>query len=128
MIYLKSLFFNFLAAFFANQFLPGIIVSDQTKLPHVGGDLMFAAALGFLNSLIYPVLKLVKQEPTGMRIALIALIINFVAYAIVKLLPIGVNITSVEGYFFGAVVVSIVSFLTNFLEARANSHKMDIPS
>ena len=46
MTYLKSLFFNFLVVFFANHVLPGIEVVKPTKLPHIGGDLTFAIALG----------------------------------------------------------------------------------
>ncbi len=118
MYYLKTLFFNFLVVFFADHILPGIEVMNQTKLPHVGGDLLFAAGLGLLNSLIFPLLKLVKQRPTALRIALIALIMNFLSYAIVKLLPVGIHITSVEGYLFASLTVTLGSFLINFLEMK----------
>jgi len=116
MAYLKSLFLNFLVVFFANHVLPGISVVDLTKLPHVGADLVFAGALGLLNSLIYPILRLVRQDPSGLRIALLAIVINFVAYAIVKFIPMGISITGVEGYVFASTSVAIVSFLTNFFE------------
>lgn len=118
MYYIKTLFFNFLVVFFADHILPGIEVMNQTKLPHVGGDLLFAAGLGLLNSLIFPLLKLVKQQPTALRIALIALIMNFLAYAIVKLLPVGIHITSVEGYLLVSLGVTLGSFLINFLEMK----------
>lgn len=118
MYYLKTLFFNFLVVFFADHTLPGIEVMSQTKLPHVGADLIFAFALGLLNSLIFPILKLVKQEPTGFRIALIALILNFLVYAIIKLLPIGIHVMTVNGYVLASVVVALGSFLTNFLEMK----------
>lgn len=112
MHYLKSLFFNFLVVFFANHILPGIEVLNQTKLPHVGGDLIFAFVLGAINSLIFPILKLTGKATT-MKIAGIALAINFVAYALLKLLPIGIHET-IEGYCFAALLVSIGSFLTNY--------------
>lgn len=118
MSYIKSLFFNFLVVFFANHVLPGIDVVNVTKLPHFGGDLIFAIALGFLNSLIFPILKLIDRHLTTMRIAMIALVLNFAAYAILKLLPIGIHLETVEGYILGAIVVSVGSFLTNFLEMR----------
>jgi hypothetical protein len=123
MSYLKSFFFNFLTIFFANHLLPGIDVVMQVKLPHVGGDLLFAIVLGGLNALIYPTLKLVMKRSAKLmlttQIALIAIVFNFGAYAILKLLSIGIMISSLEGYFIPAIVVTIVSFLTNFLAMKA---------
>ena len=124
MVYLKTLVINFLVVFFANHILPGIMVVNQTKLPHIGGDLIFAAILGLLNSLIYPVLKLIQKEVGAIKIALVSLILNFAAYAIVKLIPpLGIKITTVEGYVFAAVVVTIGGFLTNFFEMKHSQHK-----
>lgn len=126
MYYLKSLFFNFLAVFFANHILPGLDVTDHTKLPHVGGDLGFAIALGLLNSLIHPVLKLIHKDGSGVRIAMIALIVNFASYAVLKLMPIGIHVLSVEGYLLAVLFVSVGSFITNFLEMkRIKHHKVD---
>ena len=123
MNYIKSLFFNFLVVFFADHILPGIEVVDQTKLPHFGGDLLFSVALGFLNSLIFPFLKLVDRNLTALRIAMIALVLNFAAYALLKLLPVGIQVITVEGYILAAVVVSLGSFLTNYLELKHNRQK-----
>ena len=102
---------------------------NLTKLPHIGGDIIFAVVLGFLNSLIYPVLKLVQREVGFVKIALVALVLNFVAYAIVKLItPLGIKITSIEGYVFAALVVTIGSFLTNFYEMkRSKPSKPELP-
>jgi uncharacterized membrane protein YvlD (DUF360 family) len=122
MNYLKSLFFNFLTVFFANHILPGIEVIDQTKLPHLGGDLPFAIGLGFLNSLIYPILKLVDRRLSLLRIGMIALVLNFAAYALLKLLPIGIQVSTIEGYIFASAVVTFGSFLTNYLEMKAGQH------
>ncbi len=118
MYYLKSLVINFLVVFFADHILPGINVVNQTKLPHIGGDLMLAAALGLLNSLIYPVLRLIQREVSALKIALVSLILNFGAYAVVKFIPIGIQITSVEGYILASAVVALGGFLTNFFEMR----------
>lgn len=126
MVYLKSLLFNFLIVFFVNHLIPGIEATSR-KLPHIGGDLIFAIALGILNSLIYPTLKLFKQEPTGLRIALICLILNFAAYAVVKITPAGVEVSSVEGYVLAGAIVSISSFLINFFEAKHGIKKMEMP-
>ena len=125
--YLKSLFFNFLTIFFANHILSGIEVTNQTKLPHIGGDLIFAIVLGFLNSLILPILKLVDRQISAPRIALISIILNFSAYAILKLAPIGIEVSSVEGYIFASTMVSLGSFLTNYLEMKHLEHQHKKP-
>lgn len=123
MSYLKSLFFNFLIVFFANHILPGIAVIDQTKLPHLGGDLPFAVALGFLNSLIYPLLRLVRKQQTALQIGTFALVLNFAAYAVLRFLPLGIHVSSVEGYIFAALFVTLGSFLTNYFEMKHFQHK-----
>lgn len=123
MKYLKALFFSFLIVFFANHVLPGIVVNDITKLPHIGGDLLFSILLGLLNSLIYPILKVLHRPITLSRIGLIALALNFIAYGVVKFLPVGIQITSVEGYLLAALAVSIGSFLLNYYEMKHSSNK-----
>lgn len=127
MNYLKNVFINFLIVFFADHILPGIQVVDQTKIPHIGGDLIFSLSLGLLNGVICPVFRLLRQEVNGLKIAMVALILNFGAYGIVKLLPLGITVMSVEGYLLAAVTVGLGSFITNFLEMKRTSHRMDIP-
>jgi len=104
--------------------LPGINVVNKTKLPHIGGDLIFAVALGVLNMMIFPILKLVLKEVNWIKIAIVAIILNFVVYAIVKIVPpIGIKITSVEGYVIVALVVTVGSFFTNFYEMQRSKPK-----
>ena len=122
--YLKSLFFNFLTIFFANHIISGIEVTNQTKLPHIGGDLIFAIVLGFLNSLILPILKLFDRHLSAPRIALISIILNFSAYALLKLLPIGIEVSSVDGYIIASVMVALGSFLTNYIEMKQFEHQL----
>jgi hypothetical protein len=117
MTYLKSLFFNFLVVFFANHILPGIEVVTPTRLPHIGGDLMFALGLGLLNSLIYPILRLINRANLG-RIALVAAVMTFVSYALLKLVNLGVAVLTLEGYLIASIIVALGSILTNYLELR----------
>lgn len=130
MNYIKSLVYNFFLVFFADYILPGVMVTSLTKLPHVGGDIYFAVALGILNSWIVPVLRLAKKEPTFIRIAILSLILNFACYGIGKFIPVGAHVMSWEGYVLVSVVVSIGSFLINFFEMRGNNNNqqnIDIP-
>lgn len=135
MNYPKSLFYNFLTVFFANHILPGIEVLSMTKLPHLGADIPFAVIVGLLNSLIYPVLKLIDHRVGVIRIALVAFIMNFAIYAILKVVPVGIQISSVEGYLIASFVISLSSFALNFFEMRSDrphgghhaSHSHDEP-
>ncbi len=123
MNYLKCLVINFLTVFFADHILPGLNVTSQTRLPHIGSDLIFAAILGLLNSLIHPVLKLIRQDVTVLRIAMIALILNFAAYGIIRWVSIGIEVQSVEGYILASCVVSLGSFLSNYFEMKRQRHQ-----
>lgn len=127
MHYLKSLFFSFLTIFFSLHIFSGIEVTDPTKLPHMGGDLLFSAGLGLLNSLIYPILKTIDRHSLALRIICIAIVLNFAAYALLKLLPLGISVTSLEGYVIISLVVSFVSFLTNYFEMKHAEHHKEPP-
>ncbi|MBI3508449.1 MAG: phage holin family protein [Chlamydiia bacterium] len=125
--FLKSLFFSFLSVFFANHILPGIAVVDPTKLPHIGGDLPFAIALGLLNALIYPFLKMLDSHLSAVRIGFAAILLNFVVYALLKVVPIGIQISTWQGYLIPAALVTLVSFFINFYEMR-HYRKCSLPS
>jgi len=118
MNYLKSLFFNFLTVFFANYVLPGIEIIHQTKLPDIGGDLLFALAVGILNSLIFPALKMLDQQINIKRIALSAAAIAFGSYTILKFAPFGIEISSLSGFFLASFAVGLGGFLTSFFEMK----------
>ncbi len=118
MHYLKSLFFNFLIIFLSLHVFAGVELTDPTKLPHVGKDLYFAAALGFLNSLIYPMLRMIDSRLIGLRIIFIAILLNFAMYALLKILPVGISVTSLKGYVIVASAVSIGSIFANYFEMK----------
>jgi uncharacterized membrane protein YvlD (DUF360 family) len=119
MNYLKSLGISFLTIFFANYLLPGIDVVVQTKLPHVGGDLIFPVALAVLNALIVPILKLSDGYLTVMRLSVSSLILNFALYALLKLIPsMGIHIASVQGYMEAAALAAASTILLGYLEIR----------
>ncbi len=121
MSWLKSFFLNFIIVFFANYILPGIVIMHPTRLPHIGGELLFAIALGLLNSLIYPMLKVLDQRLNAGSISLAATILSFVAYGVLKFAPVGVEIVTLEGYLLASIIVAIGGFVTNYLELRRSS-------
>lgn len=118
MYYLKSLCYNFLTVFFANYLIPGIEIVNPTKLPCLKGDILFAVVVGFLSSLIYPVLKGLDQRISYIRIAAGSCGIALISYAILKFAPIGIEIKTITGFFLGAAVVAAGGFITNLFEMR----------
>ena len=126
MYYLKTLFLNFFIVFFANYVLPGIEVMNHTKLPHIGGDVILAFVLGLINSLIYPILRMIHQVSVS-KILGLAIVINFVAYAIIKFVPTGIQLVSIQGYLLASIVVAAGSFFTNFLEMKHNRRTHSAP-
>lgn len=119
MNYLKSFFLNFLVVFFAVHVLAGVDVATPTKLPHLGSDIPFALALGFLNSLIEPIFAFLFRPATIVKLLLAAFGLNFGVFALVKFVSmIGIEITTVEGYLIVSCAVAIASFLTNYLEMK----------
>lgn len=118
MSYLKSLIINFLAVFFINHVIPDVEIDYYSKLPHIGGDIIFSLALGFANSLIYPIIVLFRVKPTHFKVGLSSFFICFGAYSIVNLLPVGIKVTSAVAYIWCAVIIWLISYLTNHLELR----------
>lgn len=125
MTYFKSLIFNFLTVFFVNHVIPGIKIAYYTKLPHIEGEFIFAAILGFLNSLIFPVLHLFKLRPSHFKIGLISFIVSFGSYSIVNLFPLGVKVTTPGSYIWSGLVVWFASYLTNHLEFRQHLREIE---
>ncbi len=113
--------------FFANYLLPGVDVVNHTKLPHIGGDLILAAGLGLLNFFIGPLVQFGRKPFSFIRVAIVTLILNFGVYAILKLLPLGVFTTSVEGYLLVASVVSVGCGALTYIQGKRRFYKKEHP-
>ena len=127
MRYVKSLCLNFLIIFFADYLLPGVEVMDQTKLFHFKGDLLFPLVLGIANTLIFPCLKWLHRPSSIVRMGVAGVILNFIAYAVLKFLPTGIHVATIEGYIILALVVSVGTCLVNYWELK-HQKKQDFPS
>lgn len=121
MRYVKNFFICFFIVFFVNYLLPGIDVVSQTKIPHLGGDFIFAFSLGFLNFLVVPLLSAFDGYLTKVRVAIVSLLLNFAAYALLKVLSIGVFIVNLEGYVSASAVVAVGCFIVHCLEMKHRS-------
>lgn len=123
--FLKAFFFNTLVVFFVNYLVPGIYVEDSSKIPHIRGDIIFPLVLGFLNSLILPSLRVLDQPFSFLRLAIIAMIINFAAYAFLKLISITIRLETIEGYLLGAFFVTVITLMISGWEMRKDRPKSD---
>jgi uncharacterized membrane protein YvlD (DUF360 family) len=133
--YIQGWFVNFLIIFFANHMLPGISVKVPAKLPHIGGDLLFAMILALLNSCVLPVLRFLDRSLPLPKLILTSVILNFAAYALLKFLPIDLHVESVEGYLLATIVVTTGSILAHLREMKkrgfasheVSTHKSEPP-
>jgi hypothetical protein len=116
MTYFRSLFFNFLAVFFIARIAPGLEIGLYQKVPNIGGSLLFALAVGFLNASVFPLLFILDLNPSRAKIAVITGIISFLAFIGITFVPFGVRVMSVVGIILGGGVVWGVAFLTNYFE------------
>ena len=123
MSYIRTLLSLCMVIFFANYLLPGVDVINQTKLPHIGGDLILALGLGILNFCILPLVRF-GRKPFGLfRTAIATLILNFGVYAVLKLLPLGVFTTSVDGYLLVASAVSVGCCIIIYTQGKRGTRK-----
>ncbi|NGX56004.1 MAG: hypothetical protein K1060chlam5_00238 [Candidatus Anoxychlamydiales bacterium] len=118
MTYFKSLIINFLTVFFVNHVVPGVEIDYYSKLPEIGGELIFSFSIGFILSLIYPIIILFKIKPTHFKVGLASFLISFIAYSIVNLLPVGIKVTSASAYIWTSLIVWFMGYFTNHIELR----------
>ena len=124
MPYLRSLLLNFLAVFFVDRIIPGIEVSFFENVPNIGADIVFSAVVGFLNSLIFPLLLLLELNPTTTKIGVISFIISYAAFISIAFFNWGITSTSILGIIGGGFLVWMMSFFTNYLELK-HAHRID---
>jgi ABC-type iron transport system FetAB permease component len=74
--------------------------------------------MSLLNASIYPALRTFKGSSPVLQTAVIAAIINFAAYGIVNLFHSGIHVETIVGYLTVATVVTICSFVANYLSMR----------
>jgi hypothetical protein len=101
-----------------NHIVPDVEIDYYTKLPHIGGDLIFSFSVGFINSLIYPMIVLFKVKPTHFKVGLSSFLISFGAYSVVNILPVGIKIASPGAFIWTALSVWFMAYLTNHLELK----------
>jgi putative membrane protein len=111
--FLISWFVTAVAVFAAAYFVPGV------SYGHNYGTLAIAAfVLGLLNAFIKPVLMLLTLPLNILTLGLLTLFINALLFSLAGYLVPDFRVDGFWAAFFGALIVSVVSFVMNSLMPR----------
>ena len=121
---LVRLFLNGLAIIVAAWLIPGL------QLAGPGSALIAGAILGVVNTLVRPLLLLMTLPFTLITLGLFIFVVNALCLGLTAALVPGFGISGFWAAFFGALIVTIVSWILNGLfvgprelPAEAGSHK-----
>jgi putative membrane protein len=89
----------------AANLVPGVTIADNTALA-IG-----ALVLGFVNAVVRPVMTLLTLPITVLTLGLFYLVVNAAAFGLAAALVPGFAVASFWAAMFGALVVSVVSWL-----------------
>ena len=113
MKFILRLLINALAILLVAYLVPGIIVSSFVAA------LIMAIVLGIVNALIRPVVSILTLPITVLTLGLFALVVNALMFLLAGYFVIGVEIESFASAFWGALIISVISWLTNqFLKKK----------
>jgi len=107
MRFILRLLLNGIAIVVAAWFVPGV------RLEGLASALMAGAILGFVNALIRPVLFLLTLPFTIVTLGLFIFVVNAICFALTAALVPGFDLSGFFAAFFGAIVVSLVSWALN---------------
>ena len=117
MRFLLRLLLNGLAIMVAAWFVPGV------RLAGIVPAIVAGVILGFVNALVRPVLLLLTLPFTLLTLGLFIFIVNAVCFALTAALVPGFDLSGFFAAFFGALVVTMVSWLLNALLADRSDRR-----
>ena len=109
MRFLIRLVLNGIAIIVAAYFVPGLTLSGP------GAALVAGAILGFVNAIVRPVLFLLTLPVTLLTLGLFIFVLNAACLGLTAAVVPGFDIESFWGALFGALIVTIVSWILNGL-------------
>ena len=109
MRFLLRLLVNGVAVMLAAYVVPGITVSGP------GAALVAGVVLGFVNALVRPVLFLLTLPFTLITLGLFIFVLNAICLGLAAWLVPGFTLSGFGAAFFGALIISIVSWALNGL-------------
>ena len=112
MVFLARLLLNGIAILVAAWLIPGLELTDTVSA------LMAGALLGFVNALVRPILLLLTLPFTLITLGLFIFVVNAICLGLTAALVPGFSISGFWAALFGALVVSLVSWILNGLLVR----------
>ena len=109
MRFLARLILNGLAIIFAAWLLPGIQITSTLAALAAG------VILGFVNAIVRPVLFLLTLPLTLLTLGLFIFVLNAICFALTAWLVPGFSVNGFFSAVFGALLVSVVSWILNGL-------------
>jgi putative membrane protein len=109
MRFLARLLLNGVAVLVAAYFIPGLRLESETSA------LVAGVALGLVNAVIRPVLVLLTLPLTLLTLGLFIFVINGICLGIAAAVVPGFQVDGFWAAFFGALVVTVVSWILNGL-------------
>lgn len=109
MLLLVSLFLNALSLLVVTWLVPGVYVRSFPVA------FIAAIVLGLVNALIRPLLQILSLPITILTLGIFALVINALMFWLASKIAPGFEVVGFSAAFWGALVFSIVSWLTNGL-------------
>lgn len=110
---------NAFALFVATLLVPGITLSASSTAGKVGTLLGVAAIFGLVNAVVKPIVKVIGCGFYILTLGLIALVVNALLFLLAGFLASELGLKfAVDGFwpgFFGALIVSIVSFVLSLV-------------
>jgi putative membrane protein len=106
---------NALAVSVAAYFVPGVILTGP------GPAILAGVILGFVNAIVRPVLLLLTLPFTLLTLGLFIFVVNAICFALTAALVPGFDLSGFWSAFFGALIVTIVSWVVNGLMADIRS-------
>ena len=116
MRFLARVLLNALAIGVAAWLVPGVQLSGP--IPAVIAGVL----LGFVNALVKPILILLTLPFTLVTLGFFLFVVNAICFALTAALVPGFDLSGFSAAFFGALVVTLVSWVVNALIADARNH------
>jgi len=111
MRFLIRLLLNALAIAVAAYLVPGVVLTGP------GPAILASIILGFVNAIVRPVLIILTLPFTLLTLGLFIFVVNAICFALTAALVPGFDLSGFWAAFFGALLVTIVSWVLNGLLA-----------
>ena len=116
-------------ALWVTTFLPGITIGGQSRAAEIGTLIVVALLFGIVNAIIKPIVKTLGCALYVLTLGLIGLVINALLFwltaSVADRLHIPFHVSGFVAAFWGALVVSVVSFVLHLILDRFDSRERE---